>query len=254
MWIEIAHDYREIKAVLNPFWVPSAAQWDLHVLCVLTHRQMESPLTARSVVYEPIYSVDASRRSALRAVSYELAFSHDLPENWPTFAERPPPINYDLIAQGICDRQSTPAFIHEWGRLKELYGRYIELVHHSERVLAEGGQSISGAAEGHRIQRYWYAHWIRQRLSTLKARDRSPAERELARVCFRIANGSLRPARPYNRQWYGRLLDERAGIAAEQIKGSYRNLSVKKLRELLSDARISERHLPPLRVEAFRLR
>lgn len=254
MWIEIAHEYREIRATLTPFWVPSPADWDLHVLSVLTHGRIESPLATGSLTGEPIYAVDATRRSALRAVSYELGFSSDVPESWPPFAERQPPINFELIDQSVCSKQVDSAFIREWGRLKELYGRYIELVHHSDRVLAESGQSISGAAEGHRIQHYWYAHWISRRALTLKPRDRGLAERELASVCYCIANGTLRAARPYNPEWYRKLLDERAGGTAEQIKDSYRKLSAKKLRELLSDTRVSARHLPPLRVGDFRPR
>jgi hypothetical protein len=251
-WQEFRRQLAELEVVLVPYRVPSPDELERHELSVLTFGRIQSSFERMIRSGGWIYAQDSERRILLETISWELGFTNVALGHRPAFFPIPRRIDWELIRTSIREENLSIEFAVEWGRLQHIAGRYLELVYNSRRVADEVGQAIAGKTDSSTlIQRHWYAGWVERNSGDLRPRRRATAEQALARVCFRIHTGGLRPTPPYPAKWFSSMLEAENGEPGESLKTTYTRLTVAQLGALLTSRTITAEVLPPLTEAGF---
>jgi hypothetical protein len=250
VWKSLREEFQDFERTVLPFSVPSPQDVERFKLSILTFGRLSSPFRRKLAEGEWIYSMDTNRRELLEFISFELGFAGALP-NVPRFMW-PQPLDRTFIEASLRTRQASPEFTLEWGRLKELQGRYFELIFNSDKVNAEVEQAFTGKSESTLLQRHWYARWISANSKSLAPKPRRAADESLGRVCNQIRMRRLLPPAPYPLEWFERMLERENGMSpGESLKTTYTRLTRQELSKLLADTSVTDDLLPPLRAELF---
>jgi hypothetical protein len=247
-WSELEREFREMRFALIPFTVPTERDVEQFRLSQITAGRVESPFLQMIENCQWVYSRDRDRLELLRSISYELALGFEPP----ALFDPPKHLDWDLIEHSIGQRQLSLKFACEWGKLCNLFGRYLELVHNSKLEVEDFKQAFAGDAGGSRLlHKHWYARWTNTNSHSLLPKDRIKSDEALVGVCYGIVIGRLALPLNYSEDWFGHILAQEEGEYSESLRSFFCDLSAVALKRLLAYGDFDQGVLPPINPEEY---
>lgn len=247
-WNQFAAELDSLTFCLADLEFLSHADYERYRFHLLTFGLVESDFEDR--LKRGAFFIFSKGGSTSREINENLAEAYNGRSDLPAYLHSDNVTVLDLLDRArtaIEQRQLSLAFVKVWGRLQSIASLYVAAAGFEEERIREMRQAIKGGRKTVEIQKYWYAHWLRQNAPSLKPKDRDFAINSLSDLCCEIKSDEVAPWGPYPRLWYEAVLSEKGNGISEGI----RRQSTSELREKLNHRLITRDVLPPLSREEF---
>jgi len=253
-WDALEREFQQLLAEIGNIKIPSQDELDAFKASLIAPRLVSSPLRSQ-ISYGYLFATQAKGLTELVDAFRDVLApgeSKRAPEH--IEAHRSPGV--EEMATSLQNRALDIDLVRAWGETKQAYGIYLALTQLSDAADRDFMAGIKAAMKRDAtLQRYWCAHWMKERGYPGKLKDPTFARDELAELCLEIASGKRKPM-VYSVEWFAVMIKELKGDADnKELKQTYTSeLTMTELKRMTANPLIPPAALPPLSADQFPLR
>jgi hypothetical protein len=168
--------------------------------------------------------------------------------------------DFVVIEEALKTKTISLDFMLAWGSLNSLLGRQLELLASEDDISKPFVAGVlSGGAQTVKLQRCWYARWVRQHDDAERLIKREQIQREIADLCLDIWRERRSPPANFASEWFEALIcqennddvPQKGPVGNVDLRRSYQKIGWELLGALAEDTTVSDAMIPPLSLAAF---
>lgn len=255
-WERLTSRLQQIQSDVDPFRIPTEDELELLELSYLTYGVVESPLIdehayGHAIIWrlsgEPVVGKvirhglhrAQDKLDVARAIAVRFGFI-SIGENDPLITR---------VSRLLRGRTVSSEFIETWGELNYYHGMYMALFAFVDPEDQLVKSSIQGLVKtSTKIQKHWYAHWVKRRTDKLTPKARSKADEELVSLINQLKSGAKKLGRRYPLEWYTIMLSKKD---PKILNRTLIDLTASEIHDLLAHPTLTPDVLPPLAATEF---